>query len=156
MSIFDILKTNTPLSGVTGEKTMTIIGENCVIEGDITFDKTIEINGRIKGSVNIAENCTNAKLIVRKSGVVEGDVNGSDVVIEGEVIGNVASKVKITVEASAFISGNLYYDLLDMKGGATVNGNLIRNQGKEPQKLENKPAVTINNTDKDKTSNKLL
>ena len=45
-------------------------------------------------------------------------------VIEGEVIGNVASKVKITVEASAFISGNLYYDLLDMKGGATVNGNL--------------------------------
>ena len=33
---------------------------------------------------------------------------------------------------------------------------LIRNQGKEPQKLENKPAVTINNTDKDKTSNKLL
>ena len=72
------------------------------------------------------------------------------------VIGNVASKVKITVEASAFISGNLYYDLLDMKGGATVNGNLIRNQGKEPQKLENKPAVTINNTDKDKTSNKLL
>ena len=33
-------------------------------------------------------------LVVKKSGVVEGDVFGDDVVIEGEVVGNVSVKIK--------------------------------------------------------------
>ena len=45
-----------------------------------------------------------------------------------------------------------------MNGGATVNGNLIRNKGKEPQKLENNSAVSldIKSTDKEESKEKLL
>ena len=74
------------------------MSENCTIDGDITFDKTIEIYGKITGTVKIAENTTKAMLVVKKSGVVEGDVFGDDVVIEGEVVGNVSSKNKITIK----------------------------------------------------------
>ena len=57
---------------------------------------------------------------------------------------------------SAYVSGNVYYDILDMQGGATVNGNLIRNKGKEPQKLENKSSAPLESVDNDETSKKLL
>ena len=155
MSLLDKL-TATANSSVVSGATATIVGENCVIEGDVTFEKTIEVHGKIVGTVKIAENCTSASLIIKKSGIVEGDVYGSDVVIEGEVVGNVSGKKKINIQNSAYVSGNVYYDILDMQGGATVNGNLIRNKGKEPQKLENKSSAPLESVDNDETSKKLL
>ena len=155
MSLLDKI-TATASSSVMSSATSTIIGENCVIEGDVTFEKTIEVHGKIVGTVKIAENCTSASLVIKKSGIVEGDVYGSDVVIEGEVVGNVSGKKKISIQNCAYVSGNVYYDILDMQGGATVNGNLIRNKGKEPQKLENKSSAPLESVDNDETSKKLL
>ena len=152
MSILDKITATT----ATGNKNSTVIGENCVIEGDVTFEKTIEVHGKIIGTLKIAENCTSASLIIKKTGIVEGDVYGSDVVIEGEVVGNVSGKKEIKIENSAFISGNVYYDILDVQGGATINGNLIRNKGKEPQKLENKSSTPIESIDKNESNEKLL
>ena len=152
MSILDKITATT----VTANKNTTVIGENCVIEGDVTFEKTIEVHGKIIGTLKIAENCTSASLIIKKTGIVEGDVYGSDVVIEGEVVGNVSGKKEIKIENSAFISGNVYYDILDVQGGATINGNLIRNKGKEPQKLENKSSAPVESIDKNESNEKLL
>ena len=157
MGIFDKIQ-DTTAAVTSSDKNTTSIGENCTIDGDITFDKTIEIHGKITGTVKIAENCTTAMLIIKQNGIVEGDVYGDEVVIEGEVIGNVTGKKKITIKSSSFVSGNVYYDILDMNGGATVNGNLIRNKGKEPQKLENNSAVSldIKSADKEESKEKLL
>ena len=157
MGIFDKIQ-DTTAAVTSSDKNTTSIGENCTIDGDITFDKTIEIHGKISGTVRIAENCTTAMLVIKKNGIVEGDVYGDEVVIEGEVIGNVTGKKKITIKSSSFVSGNVYYDILDMNGGATVNGNLIRNKGKEPQKLENNSAVSldIKSSDKEESKEKLL
>jgi cytoskeletal protein CcmA (bactofilin family) len=152
MSILDKITSTT----ATGNKNSTVIGENCVVEGDVTFEKTIEVHGKIIGTLKIAENCTSASLIIKKTGIVEGDVYGSDVVIEGEVVGNVSGKKEIKIENSAFISGNVYYDILDVQGGATINGNLIRNKGKEPQKLENKSSAPVESIDKNESNEKLL
>ena len=152
MSILDKITATTS----TGNKNSTVIGENCVIEGDVTFEKTIEVHGKIIGTLKIAENCTSASLIIKQTGIVEGDVYGSDVIIEGEVVGNVSGKKEIKIENSAFISGNVYYDILDVQGGATINGNLIRNKGKEPQKLENKSSTAVKSIDKNETNEKLL
>ena len=157
MGIFDKIQ-DTTAAVTSSDKNTTSIGENCTIDGDITFDKTIEIHGKITGTVKIAENCTTAMLIIKKNGIVEGDVYGDEVVIEGEVIGNVTGKKKITIKSSSFVSGNVYYDILDMNGGATVNGNLIRNKGKEPQKLEDHSAVSldIKSADKEDSKEKLI
>jgi len=156
MNILDKLTASASSAVLSEDKNSTIIGENCVIEGDVTFEKTIEIHGKIIGTVKVAENCTNAVLVIKKSGIVEGDVYGSDLHINGEVIGNVSGKKKIAIESSAFVSGNVYYDILDMQGGATVNGNLIRNKGKEPQKLENKTPVSLEGVDSSDSNKKLL
>ena len=157
MGIFDKIQ-DTTAAVTSSDKNTTSIGENCTIDGDITFDKTIEIHGKITGTVKIAENCTTAMLVIKKNGIVEGDVYGDEVVIEGEVIGNVTGKKKITIKSSSFVSGNVYYDILDMNGGATVNGNLIRNKGKEPQKLENNSAVSldIKSAEQEESKEKLL
>ena len=42
------------------------------------------------------------------------------------------------IDASALVTGNVYYDILEMHGGATVNGSLIRNMGKTAGLIEKK------------------
>ena len=93
MSIIDKIAKTSGASSNT-----TTIGENCVIDGDVTFEKTIEVHGKIVGTVKIAENCTSASLVIKKSGLVEGDVYGSDVIIEGEVVGNVLARKKLRLK----------------------------------------------------------
>ena len=112
IEIFDKIQ-DTTAAVTSSDKNTTSIGENCTIDGDITFDKSIEIHGKITGTVKIAENCTTAMLIIKKNGIVEGNVYGDEVVIEGEVIGNVTGKKKITIKSSSFVSGNVYYDNLN-------------------------------------------
>ena len=127
-----------------------------ILVDSLTLGPSAKVHGKIIGTLKIAENCTSASLIIKQTGIVEGDVYGSDVIIEGEVVGNVSGKKEIKIENSAFISGNVYYDILDVQGGATINGNLIRNKGKEPQKLENKSSAQIGSIDKKDTNEKLL
>ena len=43
-----------------------------------------------------------------------------------------------------------------MQGGATINGNLMRNKGKEPEKLENKSSAPIESIDKKDTNENTL
>ena len=52
--------------------------------------------------------------------------------------GNVHSTSRVEIESSALVTGNVYYDVLEMHGGATVNGSLIRNMGKTAGLLEKK------------------
>ena len=53
MGIFDKIQ-DTTAAVTSSDKNTTSIGENCTIDGDITFDKTIEIHGKITGTVKIA------------------------------------------------------------------------------------------------------
>ena len=69
---------------------------------------------------------------------MEGDVTAPVIILQGEVNGNVHSSSKMEIDATALITGNVYYDILEMHGGSTVNGNLIRNKGKPAGLLEKK------------------
>ena len=44
MGILDKITSTASSNVLSGDKTATVIGENCVIEGDVTFEKTIEIH----------------------------------------------------------------------------------------------------------------
>ena len=95
----------------------------------------IKISGTVKGNITASEE-GDGKIIIDPKGLVEGDIVSPTVLVQGEVNGNVRSTAKIEIDASALITGNVYYDILDMHGGATVNGSLIRNKGKTAGLLE--------------------
>tara|TARA_B100000287_G_C20539598_1_gene744099 strand:- start:99 stop:593 length:495 start_codon:yes stop_codon:yes gene_type:complete len=113
----------------------TAVGTNAEFVGNITFSKMLKISGTVKGNITASEE-GDGKIIIDPKGLVEGDIVSPTILIQGEVNGNVRSTAKIEIDASALITGNVYYDILDMHGGATVNGSLIRNKGKTAGLLE--------------------
>ena len=107
-------------SDMLGEETVStsasLIGAGTTMKGDITSSGDLRIDGTLVGNIN----CT-AKVIIGANGNVQGDVNGQQADILGKVTGTI--KVK---------------DLLQLKGGCTVNGNI------QAAKLQIEPSANFN------------
>ncbi len=102
----------------------TLIGRQTEILGDVRFSGGLHVDGKVKGKV-IANSDKAASLSVSDTGVVEGDVRVPNIVLNGAVIGDVHATEKITLAAKARVNGNVYYKIIEMEGGATVNGQLV-------------------------------
>ena len=67
-------------------------------------------------------------MILTQKGRIEGDIRGTVVVLDGEVLGNVTASVSLELAHYARVKGNVSYKTLEMEGGAVVNGVLSQLQ----------------------------
>lgn len=105
----------------------TLIGRHTKIVGDIHYSGGLHIEGTVEGNI-MAEEEDRCVLIVSELGVVEGELRGPSIIINGTVNGNVYATGTLELAAGAKINGNVYYNLLEMAVGAEVNGNLVHRQ----------------------------
>lgn len=106
----------------------TLIGRHTEVHGDLRFNGGLHIDGTVKGKV-ISHHDESATLSVSETGCIEGDVRVAMVVLNGTVTGDVHATVKITLASKARVTGNVYYRILEMQGGAQVNGQLVHDPG---------------------------
>ena len=102
----------------------TVIGHQTCLEGDVRFSGGLHIDGKIKGNV-IAESGAEAVLTVSEQGNIEGDVRVPNLILNGSVIGDVYATERVEMAPHAKVTGNVYYNLIEMAMGAEVNGNLV-------------------------------
>ena len=108
----------------------TLIGQQTEVQGDIKFSGGLHIDGTIKGNV-IAERDSHSMLSLSEQGTIEGEVNVPFVVLNGVVIGDVHGGEHVELASKARITGNVYYNLIEMAIGAEVNGKLVHTQDTE-------------------------
>lgn len=116
--------TNVPKSSNATTAVDTLIGRQTEVLGDVHFSGGLHVDGKIKGKV-IANSDKAASLSVSESGCIEGDVRVPNIVLNGAVSGDVHASEKITLAAKARVTGNVFYKIIEMEGGATVNGNMV-------------------------------
>lgn len=102
----------------------SLIGENTEITGDIKFTGGLHVDGMVKGNI-IAEAGSNSLLSLSDQGKIEGEIHVPYNIIDGTINGNVYSSEHIELEARARITGDVYYNLLEISGGAQVSGRLV-------------------------------
>jgi cytoskeletal protein CcmA (bactofilin family) len=68
---------------------------------------------------------------------VEGSVAVPNVVLNGTVKGDILAHDRVELGATARVTGNVYYGLIEMGMGAEINGKLIHEAPKAaPSRLE--------------------
>lgn len=105
----------------------TLIGRHTHIKGDVSFSGGLRIDGSIAGNINATADETSL-LTLSDHGSIEGEVRVPNLIINGEINGNVYVSQHVELAPKARINGNLYYRMLEMAMGAEVNGHLIRAQ----------------------------
>lgn len=88
------------------------------IEGKITAQSDIRIDGSIEGTLNCA-----GKLIIGAGGKVEGDSTCENAVIEGSFRGTLIVKNELDVRSNANVVGEIKTGKLNVESGAVFNGN---------------------------------
>ena len=102
----------------------TLVSSRAVIHGDVHFSGGLHVDGKVCGML-LAEDDSDAVLRISEVGTVEGDIRAPHVIINGAVHGDVYASVHLELAENASIHGNVYYNLVEMAMGASVNGNLV-------------------------------
>jgi cytoskeletal protein CcmA (bactofilin family) len=97
----------------------TIIGSSIVIDGEISGDEDLVIQGTVKGRIILKEN-----LYVEQSGVVEADIETNNVEISGQVTGNIAASEKVEITAGGRTVGDIKAPRILIADGAIFKGNV--------------------------------
>lgn len=117
----------------------TLISSRTTIEGDVRFSGGLHVDGHIRGKV-LAEDGSDAVLRVSEVGEITGDIDAPHVIINGTVHGDVHASAHLELAEKAAINGSVYYNLIQMAMGSSVNGNLVHQR--EPSGLlsQDKPS----------------
>ncbi|NWN92925.1 polymer-forming cytoskeletal protein [Marinobacter adhaerens] len=102
----------------------TLISSHTAIEGDVRFSGGLHIDGRVQGRV-LAEDGGDAVLRISEVGEVVGDIAAPRVIVNGTVHGDVYASEHLELAGKAAVNGSVYYNLIEMAMGASVNGNLV-------------------------------
>lgn len=130
----------------------TLVSSRTTVEGDVHFSGGLHVDGTIRGRV-VAEEGGDAVLRVSEVGSVEGDIVAPHVIVNGTVHGDVYASTHLELAEKASIHGNVYYNLIEMAMGASVNGSLVHQN--EPVGLlgRDKHQASARVADEDKTEN---
>jgi cytoskeletal protein CcmA (bactofilin family) len=83
------------------------------IQGDLRVQGTVE--GELKASGDVA---------VESTATVKATIEGANVVVRGQVTGNVSAKRRLTLGGSGHLNGDVRVGRLTVEDGATLNGNV--------------------------------
>ena len=103
--------------------TTSMLSKKINIEGDIQGDEDLRVEGHFKGTIKVA-----GDIFVGQSGVVEADVEADNVVIQGQVTGNVLARQQLEIQSSGQLLGDCKAKSIDIREGAVFEGrsNMIR------------------------------
>jgi len=107
---------------------VTVIGAGTVMQGDIQFRDGLHIEGEVQGNLLADPADPHATLVLALAGRIQGNIQVPNVILQGQVKGDVFAAIKLELKAAARVEGNLHYSYLDMATGAEVNGQLLRDQ----------------------------
>lgn len=97
----------------------TVIGSSIVIDGEISGDEDLVIQGTVKGRISLKES-----LYVEGSGVVEADIETQNVEIAGRVTGNIVASDKVELKADCRVVGDVKAPRILIADGASFKGNV--------------------------------
>jgi len=97
----------------------TVIGAQITIEGEITSDEDVVVQGTLRGKLVAKDG-----VVVEQGGVVEADISGGPVSCAGQITGNITSTDRVDLQSGARVVGNVKGTRITIADGAQFKGNV--------------------------------
>ncbi len=108
---------------------MSFVDQGLAVTGDIFGEDSLTVKGIVKGSIFLQ----NASLTIEQSGYVEGEILANNIVIAGEILGNITAITSLQLTSTSKILGNIQTAKIAMEEGAFFSGEL---EIREPEPFE--------------------
>jgi cytoskeletal protein CcmA (bactofilin family) len=105
-------------NNIAENPSVNIIGAGTIIEGDITTNGDMRIDGTLTGSINVK-----GKLVIGASGNVEGEIICQNADISGTIKGKIGVSELLSLKASSKLTGDIITNKIAVEPGATFSGS---------------------------------
>jgi len=114
------------------------IGRSLVIKGEVSGSETLYVDGRIEGTINIAEN----RVTVGRNGTVAANITAREVVIMGKVTGNIQCTDRVDIRSEGSLTGDVITQRISVEDGAILKGSVqVRSAEQKNTKSESAKPV---------------
>ena len=137
----DLDSTEFPDDGSSVQASQAVIGPKISIRGEIIGKEDILIQGYIEGKVDF----TKHKLTVGKGGTLKANAVANEIVINGNVEGDVFGEKRVTIMKEGNLQGNIVAGSVSIEAGAQFHGSIEMDISKRPidvAKAKSAPANT--------------
>ena len=99
----------------SGPPSISTIGEELTITGNVTSKGELHLNGRVLGDVHCVA------LVLGENAQLEGNVVAEDVMVRGRIVGSIRAR-RVSLQATSHVEGNLFHKSLSLEQGMHFEG----------------------------------
>jgi cytoskeletal protein CcmA (bactofilin family) len=107
------------------ENTSARIGKSVLIRGEVKGSEDLFVDGRIEGTISLSE----SRLTVGPNAVLAADLNARDVLVQGQVQGNIVASGRVELRAGCQVTGDVRALRLAIEDNAIFRGKVDLTQG---------------------------
>lgn len=104
-------------AGVSDSEAVTVISEDIVINGNISAQRPVCLEGTVEGDLH------GDQVIVGKAGAVTGSITANAVEVHGRVLGSIHSK-SVMLYKTAHVEGDIVHQGIGIEMGTHYDGRL--------------------------------
>ncbi|MDC1471826.1 polymer-forming cytoskeletal protein [Flavobacteriaceae bacterium] len=123
------------------------IAQGTTFNGDLVSEGDFRVEGLINGSLH-----TSGKIVIGKTGSVEGVMSCKNADLEGKFKGNLIVSGTLSLRASAHIEGDVQIEQLSVEPGATFNASCVMKGSVKELKNEISTASSQNNSSSEESA----
>ena len=98
--------------------TPSYLGPELKIRGQINGDEDLKIDGKIEGAISLGSH----RVTLGPGAQILGDINSREIVVFGDVKGNLMAQDRVDVRRDATVIGDLTTSRITIEDGAHVKG----------------------------------
>ena len=95
----------------------TLVGPNTTVEGTITSECSLRVEGTIKGRIE-----AKGDVAVGSPGSVTADIHAETVIVSGQVTGNIHARSKLEITKTGRVTGDIEAAAISVAEGGLVDG----------------------------------
>lgn len=97
----------------------TVIGSTIVIDGEISGDEDLIVQGTVKDRISLREH-----VLVEPGGAVEANVSTATITIHGSVTGDIEASERAELRSDCHVVGDIRAPRILIADGASFKGNV--------------------------------
>ena len=109
----------------TSGKPQALIGSKIRIKRELYGEEAILIQGRVEGTIEVKDE----NLTVGAEGHVKADSQAKQIIVEGEVRGDLTGEEKVVIKATSNVQGNIVAPRVSLEEGAKFKGMIDMEPG---------------------------
>ena len=130
------------------ERDTVNIGKSVVIKGELNGSEDLAIEGQVEGKIELRQNV----LTIGANGKIKAAIFAKQVVVFGEVIGNITASEKVDIRDNGSVDGDLTSPRVAIAEGAHFRGSIDMQRagqkgeikpGEKPSGLVEKPSGSV-------------